>query len=209
MITYQFRFPADTPEMNYNTLAARLRAVCDRERCTSCTVRVGSTITVRWYDRARTTVQVQLYNTCIAIMDERTVRFPNDDPHMTTTAWIGKIVADNGLGGNVGRIRRRKADGPGPETSRGGQAGLLVIDFDHNAPVHGRVWPVDYGRLARMHEFAEQWAASMAFRQMDPGQWDADLAAAEPHSGGPDYRDRVPAEYWQGTTRQPSLTDIR
>lgn len=209
MVEYVFRYPKDTPEMNYNTLAARLRAVCDRERCTSCPLAIGSTVTVRWHDRARSSVMVQLYDTCIAVMDEHTVRFPNDDPHQTTTEWICKIVADNGLGGNVGRIRRRKADGPGPETRRGGQAGLLVIDFDRDAPVHGRVWSVDYGRLARTHEFAEQWAAEMAYRRINPEQWEADLTAAQPGQGMPDYRSLVDSSHWAGSRHQPDLSDIR
>ena len=38
---------------------------------------------------------------------------------------------------------------------------------------------------------------------------EADLAAALPHQGMPDYRDRVPPALWRGTLHQPDLADIR
>jgi hypothetical protein len=141
MNDFLFRFPADTPEMTFNTLAARLRAVCNRDRCTSCIAKIGSTVTLRWHVRDKSAIQVQLYEVTIAILTgDGTIRFPNDDPHYSTTYWIERIVSDNGLGHRAGRIRRHAADGPGPETGRGGRAGLLAIDFDRDKPVHGRVW---------------------------------------------------------------------
>lgn len=140
MNDYLLRFPADTPPMTFEALAARLRVVCGRERCMSCPAKIGSTVTLRWHTSDRSAVMVRLYQTTIAILTaDGTVRFPNDDPHQATTAWIGRIVRDNGLGWRVGRIRRHAADSPGPATSRG-YAGLLVIDWDRAKPVHGRAW---------------------------------------------------------------------
>lgn len=140
MNSYQFKWPADMPEMTFDALAARLRAVCDRERCMSCPAKIGSTVTLRWHVSDKSAVMVRLYQTTIAILTaDGTVRFPNDDPHQATTAWIERIVRDNGLGWRVGRIRRHAADGPGPVTPRG-EAGLLVIDFERRKPVHGRAW---------------------------------------------------------------------
>jgi hypothetical protein len=151
-----FCFPADMPEMTFEALAARLRAVCDRDRCTSCTSKIGSTVQIRWRTTGRSSILVRLYETTIAVLSwDGTVRFPNDDPHMATTQWISRIVYDNGLGSNVGRIRRRKADGPGPEMARG-QAGLLTIDSNRDTPVHGRIWTVNRERIARNRDFRVQ-----------------------------------------------------
>jgi hypothetical protein len=136
---FTFRWPADMPEMTFEALAARLAALCDHGNCMSDVVQIGSTVKIRWYDRAHTVIMIRLYDTTIAILgSDGTVRFPNDDPHLTTTRWIAKIIADNGLGNYASRIRRRKADGPGPEAARG-QAGMLVIDWDRSKPVHGQV----------------------------------------------------------------------
>lgn len=209
MNNFIFRFPADTPPMTFEALAARLRAVCDHERCLSCYDTIGTTVQIRWHTADRSSVMVRLYETTIAVLtDDDTIRFPNDDPHKTTTEWISKIVHDNGLGHGVCRIRRRKSDGPGPDASRG-QAGLLVIDGDRNKPAHGRAWRQDRERMARNQDWAEEWAASMTFRRQNPDQWDADLAAARPGHGMPDYRDRVDPALWQGADHQPALTDIR
>jgi hypothetical protein len=205
---YLFRFPDDVPPMTFEALAARLRAICGHARCMSCYDTIGTTVQVRWHTADRSSVMVRLYDTTIAVLtDDGTIRFPNDDPHMATTEWISKIVRDNGLGSWVGRIRRRKADGPGPETSRG-QAGLLVVD-GRDAPVHGRVWTVNRERIARNLDWAEQWAAEMAFRSQNPQRWAADLAASVPGGGMPDYRDRVDPALWRGSHRQPDLSDIR
>jgi hypothetical protein len=150
MSDFIFRFPAGTPPMTFDALAHLLDELCDVERCMSCYAQIGSTVQVRWHVRDRSAVAVRLYGTTIAILTaDGTVRFPNDDPHLATTAWIGRIVRDNGLGGDVGRIRRRVADGPGPATSRGGHAGLLCIDFDRAKPVHGRAWTVAREHAAR------------------------------------------------------------
>jgi hypothetical protein len=143
---FQFRFPADVPDLTFEPLAARLRAVCNLDRCTSCILEIGTTVLVRWGPR-RESVLIRLYSTTIAVLGaDGTVRFPNDDPHMATTEWISRIVRDNGLGGGAGRIRRRKSDGPGPEMARG-QAGLLCIDWDRDKPVHGPVHLVDRERV--------------------------------------------------------------
>ena len=209
MNEYIFRFPADTPPMTFDDLALRLEETCDQERCTSCYARIGTTVQVRWHTAGRSALLVRLYETTIAILEaDGAIRFPNDDPHMATAEWISRIVRDNGLGSGVGRIRRRRADGPGPEGTRG-MAGLLVIDGDRDKPVHGRAWTQDRERMARDQDFAEKWAAEMTFRSLHPDQWKADLAAAQPHQGMPDYRNRVDARHWQGSRRRPSLSDIR
>lgn len=141
MIRYSFRFPADTPPMTYEALAALLAGHCDRGNCLACHIEIGTTVKVRWASRRHDEILVRLYETTIAILGgDGTIQFPNDDPHQASTAWIGRIISDNGLGCRAGRIRRRRSDGPGPASPRGGQAGLLVIDFDRSAPVHGRTW---------------------------------------------------------------------
>jgi hypothetical protein len=209
MAEFLFRWPADTPEMTFESLAARLSDLCDRANCLADTVQIGTTVELRWHGRDHSAVMVRLYSTTIAVLaDDGTIRFPNDDPHMTTREWIGKIIYDNGLGGSAWRIRRRASDGQGPAVARG-SAGLLCIDGDRDKPVHGPVHRVDRDRIARNQENREQWAAEMAFRSLHPDEWDADLAAAKPHQGMPDYRPRVDARYWQDTRHRPSLSDIR
>lgn len=139
MSEYIFRFPAAMPELTFEALTSRLRALCDREQCTSCYDEIGTTVQVRWI-RSKNAIMIRLYGTTIAILsDDGSVQFPADDPHLTTTEWITRIVRDNGLGNRVWRIRRHASDGPGPEVQRG-HAGLLVIDGDRDKPVHGRVW---------------------------------------------------------------------
>ena len=209
MSPHPFYFPADTPEMTFTALAARLQAVCSRSQCMSCYATIGTTVQVRWRTTGRSSILVRLYETTIAILSwDGTIRFPNDDPHMTTTEWISKIIYDNGLGSRAWRIRRRASDPPGPEISRG-RAGLLCIDGDRDKPVHGRPWLLNPERIARNRDFREKWAAEMAFRSQHPDEWDADLAAALPHQGMPDYRDRVDPRFWQGTRSRPDLADIR
>lgn len=210
-MSYVFTFPADTPPMTFEALAARLASLCDSANCLADCIEIGSTVQARWNGRSHDKILVRLYQTTIAILGkDGTIQFPNDDPHMTTTRWIERIVYDNGLGHRVGRIPRRVADGPGPELPRSrGKAGLLVIDWDRSAPVHGRVWAVDRERIARNRDFREQWAASMAFRSLHPEEWAADLAAAKPHQGTPDYRDRVDPALWRGSAHEPDLADIR
>lgn len=146
MTQYPFRLPVKgMPLMTFEVLAARLNKVCDHyrnPRCTSCTDKIGTTVTLRWHTPTRSALQVRLYDTTIAILTgSGAVKFPNDDPHMTTTEWISRIIADNGLGSGAGRIRRHKADGPGPEGPHG-QAGLLCIDGNRENPVHDRLWQV-------------------------------------------------------------------
>jgi hypothetical protein len=208
-VNYIFRFPADTPPMTFEALAARLSALCDHANCLSDYVQIGTTVQLRWNSRDHSAILVRLYETTIVILaKDGTIRFPNDDPHKTTNEWISRIVRDNGLGSGVCRIRRRKSDGPGPAASLG-QAGLLCIDGDRDKPVHGRTWTADRERIARNLDRAEQWAAEMAFRRQHPAEWEADLAAAQPGQGMPDYRDRVAPALWRGSRRRPDLCDIR
>ena len=209
MNEFIFRFPTDMPPMTFEALAARLADLCDRGNCLADVAEIGSTVKLRWNGRDHSAVLVRLYSTTIAILGkDGTIRFPNDDPHMATREWISKIIHDNGLGRNAWRIPRRVSDGPGPEVKRG-RAGLLCIDGDRGKPVHGPVYHMDRERMARDRDFREKWAAEMAFRSLHPDEWEADLAAALPHQGMPDYRDRVPPASWRGTLHQPDLTDIR
>lgn len=204
---YIFRWPADTPEMTYEGLAARLGAAgCDSHDRHGrwCTAKIGTTVTLRW---CREAVQVQLYSTTIAFILPGTVVFPNDDPHTATTEWIARIVRDNGIGNGAGRIRRRKSDGPGPMMARG-QAGLLCIDYDRDKPVFGPVHQVNRKRMAADRDHRERWAAEMAFRRDHPDEWKADLAAAQPGQGMPDYRSRVDPALWRGSRHRPDLADI-
>lgn len=212
MSNYIFTYPAGTPPMTFEELSARLNAVCNHyrnPRCTSCTARIGTTITLRWHTADRSSLAVILYETTIAVLtSDETVRFPNDDPHRATSMWIEKIVQDNGIGQYVGRVRRRKADGLGPELNRG-RAGLHVIDWNRDKPVHGRVYLIDRERMAAQQDANERWAAEMTYRDQNPDQWYADLKAAQPGEGMPDYRGVVDPKHWRNSRHRPDLCDIR
>ena len=132
MNNYQFRFPADTPELDFASLAAYLDGWDERA--------IGTTVTVESYREG--VIDILLYGLRIAQIGPNIVFFPGpDDPHMATSAWLGRIVRDNAMGSNVWRVRRLKGDGPGPEVARG-RAGLLCIDGDRDKPVFGRAYPV-------------------------------------------------------------------
>lgn len=209
MRSFIFRFPADTPPMTFEDLAALLSDLCDRANCLSDYVQIGTTIQIRWNGRNHDAILVRLYETTIAILGkDGLIRFPNDDPHKTTTEWISKIIRDNGLGSGAARIRRRKSDGPGLSTGFG-RTGLLVIDGDRSRPVHSRIWEIDREKIARDLDHAERWAAEMYWAGTHRAEWEADLAAAVPGGGMPDYRDRVDPVHWRGSRHRPSLSDIR
>lgn len=149
MNEYLFRIPKDCPELTYESLTAYLGSRDERA--------IGATVTVESYREG--VIDLLLYGLRIAQIGPNILFFPGpDDPHMATTYWISKIVADNAISGWVGRIRRRKADGPGPYVSRG-QAGLLVIG-GRDRPVFGRAYPV--GDIEEKHRRDAEWQEQMA-----------------------------------------------
>lgn len=149
MTEFIFRFPADMPELSYRPLDAEIGKLCSQPNCRSCVLEIGTTVKVR---RLPLALEFRLYDTVIAYIYPGCVEFSKtDDPHQATTEWLTRIVQDNGIGYGVGRIRRHKADGPGPETSRG-RAGLLVIEWTRSRPVVGRTYPVDRARQLKQRE---------------------------------------------------------
>jgi hypothetical protein len=154
MNEYIFRFPANMPELSYEALRAGLDA-------TWTALRIGSTVQV-WED-ARGGVAVQLYDTVIARVCADRVEFTEaDDGRMATSEWLAQILRDNGIAGGCGRVRRRKADGPGPWVSRG-RAGLLVLceydgPRDARREVIGKSYPVNPERQAARRAYLARWA---------------------------------------------------
>jgi len=143
MPQYYFRFPADTPELTYDGLAAYVRKHWRLHPEGWRYAPVGRTVTIherRPGGPGHEVYDVYLYRLRIARLTPNAVSFGQaDDGHLATREWLARIVADNGLGSTAWRIRRHKSDGPGPAVARG-QAGLLVIDGDRSKPVHGQVY---------------------------------------------------------------------
>jgi len=132
---YIFRFPADVPKLTYEALNAYVlatpqgRAYVRRD--------IGTTVTVTLGDGC---ARLTLYGYTLAAIYPGRVEFnATDDAHMSTTAWLGKIVRDNKLGGTAWRIRRHASDGEGPCVPRG-HAGLLTIDGHRSEPVFGQTY---------------------------------------------------------------------
>jgi len=147
---YIFRFPADTPELTYAALAPLVTRACGSyEQCTSCHLKIGTTVTARW-NRRGDAIIVRLYDLDIATLYRGSiVSFTyTDDGHGATREWIDRIIWDNALGLRPWRIRRRKSDGPGPVVARG-EAGLLCMGGDRNRPVFGHVYPVNLAEVER------------------------------------------------------------
>lgn len=135
MSNYIFRFPADVPKLTYESLNAYILARPAGAILLSRAI--GTTVTVL---QGESFVWLKLYDTILAVIFAEKVTFsPHDDPHLATTAWIGKIVRDNGIGGTVWRERRHAGDGEGPRVPRG-RAGLLAIDGDRSRPVFGHTY---------------------------------------------------------------------
>jgi hypothetical protein len=152
---YIFRFPANTPELTYETLSAKL-AACEGA------LKIGTTVQV-WED-ARGGVSVQLYDTVIARITPDEVEFPGPDvPSQATTEWLARIIRDNGIDSGCWRVRRRKSDGPGPEVARG-QAGLLVLASppEGRREVFGQSYPVNHEAVAEHRAYLARWAAFKA-----------------------------------------------
>src|ERR1700761_2430274 len=115
MSEYIFRFPADTPELTWEGLTGATDQAWALRGYRS--LEIGTTVKVRyWAPRpdAPHCFVIRLYDTDIARVYCDLVEFPaEDDGHQASREWLTRIVQDNGLGGNLWRIRRRKADGPG------------------------------------------------------------------------------------------------
>jgi hypothetical protein len=146
---YIFQIPRDCPELTYGALAAHEEKHWRPDASGGRYARIGTTVTITYADGPVTgcpmpeRMDFRLYELLIARIYRDSVYFcQTGDAHTATTAWLARIVRDNGIGGNIWRIPRRKADGPGPEVARG-QAGLLVIDGDRNRPVEGHFYPVN------------------------------------------------------------------
>ena len=160
---YIFRIPRNTPDLDYATLNTWMGLRGQRK--------IGATVTVVALDAHASAMgevpasfEFWLYETLIARVYPDRVDFPGpDDPHMATTEWIAKIVHDNAIGGWVGRIRRIKADGPGPEVPRG-RAGLLVIG-GRDRPVYGRAYPVSREAIEDQRRKHAEWQAKAAEHQ--------------------------------------------
>lgn len=191
---YIFRMPYGTPDLDYGSLAEylvrRAGVTSTRElRNFSSYAEIGTTVRIRWIGPGRDesaalppAIGFWLYGTLIARIMPGDVYFPRtDDTHQATTYWLAQIIADNAIGTNAGRIRRHKADGPGPMGPRG-HAGLLVIDWDRSKPVEGHSYQT--GDVAALHARRARWAeevrkvnAELAERTMaETRQFYADLA---------------------------------
>jgi hypothetical protein len=150
MHDFIFRFPADCPRLDFETLAELLRTRWYPMASGEHYAKIGTTVRVRWHggaERSATAalppaVNFELYDLRIARIMPGAVYFPGpDDPHVTTTEWIARIIRDNRIGNGAGRVRRHKGDGEGPPIPRGGRAGLLTVDWDRNRPVFGHAYP--------------------------------------------------------------------
>jgi hypothetical protein len=166
---YIFRFPADMPELTYDGLTAYIGDGFASRK-------IGTTVTAEKSGSGY--VRVQLYDTVIALVYFDRVRFPGPDhPSQATTAWLARIIQDNGIDSGCWRVRRRKADGPGPYVARG-RAGLLVLAgsaFDQRREVFGQSYPVDYEAVARRRAYLARWADFKAGNLT----WDQAFAGAE------------------------------
>lgn len=135
---YVFRMPASTPRLTFS----RLKAITDNYGAG----RIGKTVTIQESVRSLSGegehyILFQLYELPIARIFRDRVEFAGtDDPHMATTAWLGKIIRDNGIGAGVWRVRRFASDPEGPCVPRG-HAGLLTIDGDRSRLVFGQAYP--------------------------------------------------------------------
>jgi hypothetical protein len=157
---YIFRIPGDTPELTFEDLSAWMGGRTQRQVGTTVTITYeppdGSCPAVFWF---------RLYDLELAGIFAHCVEFTaHDDPHLATAAWISRIVYDNAIGLNVWRIRRRKADGPGPEVPRG-RAGLLCVEGDRSRPVFGHIHTVVPARIEAQRERTARWQAENAARQ--------------------------------------------
>lgn len=89
MQNYIFRMPAGTPPLTY----PMLRGLAERARG------IGCTVTLQHYSDCPPYVQFDLYRTTLARIYPDHVEFAeHGDQHKATTAWLTKIVQDNGIG---------------------------------------------------------------------------------------------------------------
>lgn len=138
MSEFIFRFPADTPKLDYNGLSHYIH---DRFGDRAGSGSIGTTVTITHRTRDREAgITFILYGTTIAVIRPGRAEFPfTTDAHMATAEWIGRIVRDNGIGGGVFRMRRRAADPliPGPH----GYVSPLLVDGNYDRPVNGYAYP--------------------------------------------------------------------
>ena len=195
MSEYIFRFPKGTPNFDFDSLNTYMSThpwfpYVNGGRY----IKIGTTVTLtyRGPQRAKTAAlppafDVRLYGVLIARIFPDGVYFTDHrDGHMATTYWLEKIICDNGIGSNVGRIRKRVGD-PVIRVARG-YACPLAIGWDRAKLVEGHFYPADRERIAANRDFRERWDAEMKFRREHPSTWEADLRDTVPNSGMPDYR---------------------
>jgi hypothetical protein len=148
---YRFRIPENCPELSAEGLSEWLGKRSHRK--------IGRTVTIR-PGAMRETFYFVLYEAVIAEIGPEQVYFPvTGDAHQATTAWLSRIVHDNGLGLTAWRV-----DGRAPG-HRDPAPGLLAIDGDRARPVEGHGYPVDRELQLRSREFARAWRAAAAARQ--------------------------------------------
>lgn len=153
---YIFRFPAGTPELTHEALSPLVTAACGEGfLCQSCSLKIGTTVTVRW-NRHGDALILRLYETDLAWIYAGHVAFnKHGDTHASTREWIARIVSDNALGHNPWRVPRRKSDGPG-------QGGILCLGGDRSQPVEGHSYLTDPEGIERNRENARRWAEMVA-----------------------------------------------
>jgi hypothetical protein len=178
MSEFIFRMPAGTPDLDFTSLEAYIRAAYDGEDLLfSDHAEIGTTVQVVWRGSRRPGLEIppcidfSLYDTVIARIYQDRAEFPvTGDTHMATTEWIARIVRDNAIGGGAGRIRRRAADPlvPGPR----GYVGPLAIDYDREQLVEGHAYPAgDIEGMRRRN--AEQAAKRAIERERLSAEWSA------------------------------------
>jgi hypothetical protein len=150
MGVYVFRLPKDTPDMTYANLS---RLLWESQRTgQDPDIKVGTTVRISWLHHLPDyhVIVIWLYDLAIAHIREDSVTFmpKGDDGHKATNHWLSVIARHNGIAFGTGRIKRLKADGPGPEVARG-QAGLLVLDWNRECPVVGKTYQVRLENRAR------------------------------------------------------------
>ncbi len=148
MNEYIFRFPAGCPDLDFESLLTWMQAPNRGHEIGhgGRKAKIGTTVLVvhrgpfRSPDAALPPAfDIWLHDLLIArVFHGRVWVTGTDDPHQATTAWLARIIQDNAIGTSLYRVRRRKADDPGPAVARG-RAGLLVIDSDRSRPALGHL----------------------------------------------------------------------
>lgn len=130
-----FRFPAGCPDLTYESLR---RYIGDDRHAQAM---IGRTVQVTHWPAIVTSQQnrvaqvtLRLYGTSLAVIMADSVLFTvHGDRHQATREWLGKIIADNGLGVHCFRTRTGYVPGVGSP---------LHIDGDPAKPVEGHSYTV-------------------------------------------------------------------